>query len=115
MEKRALATKVVSRGTGHYGSPRGLSVARSSLKQAPRVVTDLPTGGAVISQGSVLFTISGRPTFLLDAADEVVFVPATPLRVSKVDAKLGTEPQGVLVTAAASGGARFELTFPTAQ
>ena len=186
VETRVLATRIVSRGIGHYGSAQSLSVTRSALKQGARVVTSLPRAGALITEGSVLLTVSGRPTFLLDGAqptyrdlgpgmsgndvrqleaallrlrlnpgrvdgwyddataqavgalyarhgfapvvataaqveaaqpaesalilgargrggiqlpaDEVVFVAATPLRVSKADAKLGTEPQGSLVT-----------------
>lgn len=186
VEKRVLATKIVSRGTGHYGHPRELSLVRSALKDGPRVITSLPRVGSVATEGAVLLTVSGRPTFLLDGAqpayrdlgpgmsgrdvrqleqalarlgldpgrvdgsydgateaavrrlyrrhdvspvvatdaqlaavrsteaelvsggrarggvqlpaDELVFVPATPLRISKVVAKLGAQPEGALVT-----------------
>jgi peptidoglycan hydrolase-like protein with peptidoglycan-binding domain len=68
VEKRLLATKIVSRGTGHYGSPRQLSVTPSMLKKGPRVITRLPRVGSVIAEGNVVLTISGRPVFLLDGA-----------------------------------------------
>lgn len=66
VEERVLASRVISRGVGHYGSTRELSVARSNLKKGSRVVTHLPRPGALISEGDVLLTISGRPTLLLD-------------------------------------------------
>jgi peptidoglycan hydrolase-like protein with peptidoglycan-binding domain len=68
VEERRLATTVVSRGTGHYGSPREVSVTPSALKAGNQVVTTLPGLGKVLSQGQVLLTISGRPTFLLDGS-----------------------------------------------
>jgi peptidoglycan hydrolase-like protein with peptidoglycan-binding domain len=187
VEERRLATKVVSRGTGHYGSPRDLAVTPSRLKEGRRVITSLPRAGGVIRELDVALTISGRPTFLLDGAqpayrdlgpgmsgrdvrqleralqrsglgpgrvdgvydaatgravvrlyrrrgftpvivtnqaqldavrpreaeliagarsqagvqlpaDEVIFVPATPLRVTKVAARLGAAPHGALMT-----------------
>jgi peptidoglycan hydrolase-like protein with peptidoglycan-binding domain len=63
--EQVLATKVVTRGTAHYGSPRKLSVTPSALKTGPRVITTLPRAGSNISEGEVLMTISGRPVFLL--------------------------------------------------
>jgi peptidoglycan hydrolase-like protein with peptidoglycan-binding domain len=64
VEKQVLAAKVVTRGTAHYGSPRKLSVAPSSLKTGPRIITSLPRAGSSIGEGQVLLTISGRPVFL---------------------------------------------------
>jgi len=64
--EQVLATKVVTRGTGRYGSPREISVTPSALKTGPRVVTRLPRVGSQISEGDVLLTISGRPVFVLD-------------------------------------------------
>jgi peptidoglycan hydrolase-like protein with peptidoglycan-binding domain len=187
VEERRLATKIVSRGTGHYGSPRELSVTPSRLKEGRRVITSLPRTGGVITERDVALTISGRPTFLFDGtqpayrdlgpgmsgrdvrqleralqrsglapgrvdgvydaatgravaqlyrkhgfvpviathqaqldavrpreaeliagahsragvqlpADEYIFVPATPLRVTKVAARLGAAPSGALLT-----------------
>jgi hypothetical protein len=68
VEQRTLATKIVTRGTANYSSPRDVSVVKSALKEGDRVVTKLPRVGSVITEGSVLLTISGRPTFLLDGA-----------------------------------------------
>jgi len=186
VEQRVLATKIISRGTGHYGSARQISLTPSALKDGARVVTTLPKPGARVAEGYVLLTVSGRPTFLLDGAqptyrdlgpgmsgkdvrqlekalrrlgfrpgsvdgyyddttaravtalyrkhgfdpvvatteqlaaaqpmestlvrggrarggtqfpsDELVFVPATPLRVVKVTAKPGSAPKGPLLT-----------------
>jgi peptidoglycan hydrolase-like protein with peptidoglycan-binding domain len=66
--EQVLTTRVVTRGTGHYGSPRKLSVAPSGLKTGPQVITSLPGAGSSISEGEVLLTISGRPVFLLRGA-----------------------------------------------
>lgn len=68
VEKRVLATRLVSRGTGQYGSPRDLVVVASDLKDGARVVTTRPPVGAVLTEGDVVLTISGRPTFLLEGA-----------------------------------------------
>jgi peptidoglycan hydrolase-like protein with peptidoglycan-binding domain len=186
VEKQVLATRVVTRGTAHYGSPRQLSVTPSALKTGPAVITSVPAAGRRIHEGSVLLTISGRPVFVLDGgqpsyrdlgpgivgadvrqleqalvrlglrpglvdgvydgatevavdalyrrhgfqpvvateaqlaaarpleaelvagsraesgvqlpADEVVFVPTTPLRVTEVPASVGARPAGAVVT-----------------
>jgi len=188
--KQVLATKVVTRGTGRFGSPRELSVTASELKTGPRVVTSLPRVGSEIEEGDVVLTISGRPVFVLEGAqpsyrdlgpgmvgqdvrqleealerigfdpgpvdtsfdagteaalralydrhgfqpvvateaelaaarpleaelvegsragagiqlpaDEVVFVPSTPLRISALPAAVGEEPSGPLVTVTSS-------------
>jgi peptidoglycan hydrolase-like protein with peptidoglycan-binding domain len=68
VEQRVLATKIISRGTGHYGSARQISLTPSALKDGARVVTTLPKPGARVAEGYVLLTVSGRPTFLLDGA-----------------------------------------------
>jgi peptidoglycan hydrolase-like protein with peptidoglycan-binding domain len=68
VEQRVLATKIVSRGTGHYGSTRTISLTASALKNGASVVTTLPQPGARLAEGDVLLTVSGRPTFLLDGA-----------------------------------------------
>ncbi|MBA2323766.1 MAG: hypothetical protein H0V92_07080 [Pseudonocardiales bacterium] len=187
VEKRRIETKVVSRATGEYGSPRGLTVTRSALKTGPRVITTTPKVGATLDEGAVVMTVSGRPVFLFSGAqpayrdlgpgvrgadvaqlekalarlnlrpgriddvydaatgqavealyrragfapivapgpvlsraepletglvaggrssggvqlpaDEMIFEPVVPLRVSEVKAGLGAEPQGPLITA----------------
>jgi peptidoglycan hydrolase-like protein with peptidoglycan-binding domain len=65
VEKRVITTKVVSRGTGRYGSPQDLTVIRSALKTGPQVVTSLPEPAADLAEGAVVLTVSGRPVFLL--------------------------------------------------
>lgn len=67
-ERRVISTKVVSRGTGEYGSPVKLSVTRSVLKTGPQVITRLPDRGDKVGEGGVLMTISGRPVFALGGA-----------------------------------------------
>lgn len=65
VEMRVISTKVVSRGTGEYGSPVALSVTPSELKTGPQVITHLPVAGDAIAEGAVLMTISGRPVIVL--------------------------------------------------
>jgi len=64
--ERVLSTRVVTRGTAHFGSPRALGVTPSSLKNGPRIVTGLPAHGERVTAGDVLATVSGRPVFLLE-------------------------------------------------
>lgn len=64
--EQVLTTKVVTRGTANYGSPREIRVVPSALKSGPRVITTLPGPGSVVVPGDVLLTISGRPVFLFD-------------------------------------------------
>lgn len=70
-EMRVIGTKVVSRGTGEYGSPAQLLVTASALKTGPQVMTSLPRPGDAIGEGGVLMTISGRPVFLLGGEQPV--------------------------------------------
>lgn len=65
VEKRVITTKVVSRGTGRFGSPQDLSITRSPLKTGPQVITSLPEPGAALAEGEVVMSVSGRPVFLL--------------------------------------------------
>lgn len=64
-EERVISTKVVSRGTGRFGSPEEIVLTPSALKTGPQVVTTLPSSGAELGEGAVLLTVSGRPVFLL--------------------------------------------------
>lgn len=68
VERRVLVTKVVTRGTAQYSSPRPLSIAPSALKSGPQIVTTLPRIGAILNEADALLTISGRPTFVLEGA-----------------------------------------------
>ncbi len=63
--ERVLSSRVVTRGTAHFGSPRELVVTPSELKSGARIVTSLPRRGARLAAGDVLATVSGRPVFLL--------------------------------------------------
>jgi hypothetical protein len=67
-EMRKIETKVVTRATGKYGSPRDLILVKSPLKVGPRAVTSLPEVGAKLDEGSVVMTVSGRPVFLFRGA-----------------------------------------------
>ncbi len=68
VEEKILASKVVTRGTAHYGSPRKLTTTQSGLKSGEQVITTLPRQGVVVSAGKVLLTVSGRPVFVFDGA-----------------------------------------------
>lgn len=68
VEKKVLATRVVTRGTARYRSPRQVTLADSALKTGSRVVTQLPRRGARLEPGGVLLTVSGRPVFLFEGS-----------------------------------------------
>lgn len=68
VEQRVLMTRVVTRGTAHFGSPREVVLTPSHLKSGPRIVTGLASRGQRIRAGEVLATVSGRPVFLLEGA-----------------------------------------------
>lgn len=68
VEEKVLVSKIVTRGTAHYRSPRTLSITQSFLKAGPRVVTTAPSLGTTVREADVLLTISGRPVFLLNGA-----------------------------------------------
>lgn len=65
VQTRTLSSKVVTRGTGQYGSPVTLTVNRSSLKRGRPIVTGLARPGATVTEGDVIAGISGRPVFML--------------------------------------------------
>lgn len=64
--EQQLSTRVVTRGTAHYGSPRPLRIVPSALKESRRVVTTMVRPGTVVHAGEVLATVSGRPVFVLE-------------------------------------------------
>jgi hypothetical protein len=68
VEERVLATKVVTRGTGRFGSPQRISSTTSALKTGPGLVASLPIAGASLADGAVIATASGRPIFLMAGA-----------------------------------------------
>ena len=65
VEKRALASEVVVRGTVRYGAPQGVSLATSGLKKASDIITTAPAKGATLGEGDVAMATSGRPVFVL--------------------------------------------------
>jgi peptidoglycan hydrolase-like protein with peptidoglycan-binding domain len=68
VEERVLSTKVVTRGTGRFGSPQRISSTTSGLKTGPGLVASLPAAGAPLADGAVFATASGRPIFLMVGA-----------------------------------------------
>lgn len=66
--EQVLSTRIVTRGTAHFGSPRELQVTPSGLKSGPRVVTSLPSRGEKLASGDVLATVAGRPVLVLAGA-----------------------------------------------
>jgi peptidoglycan hydrolase-like protein with peptidoglycan-binding domain len=68
VEARELSTKVVTRGTGHYGSLLTLTVNRSALKRSRPILTSMARAGTAVKEGDVVATISGRPVFALAGA-----------------------------------------------
>lgn len=68
VEQRVLTTKIVARGTGKFGSPQKLSVAASALKAAPGLIATTALPGAVLGEGDVVASASGRPILLLVGA-----------------------------------------------
>jgi peptidoglycan hydrolase-like protein with peptidoglycan-binding domain len=62
--EQVLSTRIVTRGTAHFGSPQKVVITPSLLKSGPSVVTSLLSRGTV-SSGDVLATVSGRPVFVL--------------------------------------------------
>lgn len=65
VEKRVLASKVITRGTAHYASPFTVIVAPSRLKPQLSRATRLPERNSMISEGDVVFSASGRPVIIL--------------------------------------------------
>lgn len=63
--EQVLSTRIVTRGTAHFGSPRKLRVVPSRLKSGARVITHLAPAGSRVAAGDVVATISGRPVFVL--------------------------------------------------
>lgn len=68
VEEKVLSTRVVTRGTAQFGSPRRIILASSDLKRAGRIVTGVRRVGARVEAGQVLAEVSGRPVFVLRGA-----------------------------------------------
>lgn len=65
VEERVLSTRVVTRGTGRFGSPQRISLTVSPLKPGPGVLAGLPAAGATLAEGALVVNASGRPVFVL--------------------------------------------------
>jgi hypothetical protein len=68
VEKRVLASTVVTRGTGRFGLPIPVAIAPSTLKPTSGLITTLPLPNAPFEEGGVLLTASGRPLWVLRGA-----------------------------------------------
>lgn len=69
VERRALATEVIVRGTVRYGAPQEVVLPLSPLKAATSVVSRVPKAGARLDEGDTAIVVSGRPVFVLRGAD----------------------------------------------
>lgn len=65
VEERVLSSNIVTRGTARYGLPQPISIAPSALKINTGLITTLPLPNDHFEEGDVMFTISGRPVFVL--------------------------------------------------
>jgi peptidoglycan hydrolase-like protein with peptidoglycan-binding domain len=77
IEERILTADVITRGTARFGLPQSLSLAPSTLKADPGVITTLPIREAQLAEGDLLLTASGRPVFILQG-DIPIYRDLTP-------------------------------------
>jgi peptidoglycan hydrolase-like protein with peptidoglycan-binding domain len=68
VEKKVLASDVVARGTVRYGAPQSVLLPGSSIRRGSPILTSAPEKGKDLTEGSVAFTISGRPALVLQGA-----------------------------------------------
>ncbi len=68
VEERVLSSNVVTRGTARFGLPVPISIAPSTLKPTPGLITTLPLPNTQLAEGAVMLTASGRPLFLMQGA-----------------------------------------------
>ena len=68
VEKKVLASDVVIRGTVRYGAPQSVLLPASSIRRGSPILTSAPEKGKDLSEGSVAFTVSGRPAIVLQGA-----------------------------------------------
>ncbi len=96
VERRALATEVIVRGTVRYGAPQEVTLPVSALKTSTSVVSRVPKPEAKLGEGDKALLISGRPVF--------VFRGATPMHR---DLGPGSEGEDVRQLEQALAGAGF--------
>ena len=63
-----LSSDVVVRGTVRYGAPQSVLLPASSIRRGSPILTTAPEKGKDLTEGSVAFTISGRPALVLQGA-----------------------------------------------
>ncbi|MCA1843961.1 MAG: peptidoglycan-binding protein, partial [Actinobacteria bacterium] len=68
VEKKVLSSDVVARGTVRYGAPQSVLLPGSSIRKGSAILTSAPEKGKDLTEGSVAFTISGRPALVLQGA-----------------------------------------------
>jgi len=68
VEKKILSSDVVVRGTVRYGAPQSVLLPGSSIRKGSAILTSAPEKGKDLTEGSVAFTISGRPAHVLQGA-----------------------------------------------
>ncbi|HKN90560.1 MAG TPA: peptidoglycan-binding domain-containing protein, partial [Acidimicrobiia bacterium] len=68
VERRVLSSDVVVRGTVRYGAPISVLLPASSIRKTNAILTSAPVKGKDLTEGSVAFTVSGRPAFVLQGA-----------------------------------------------
>src|SRR5437763_2582771 len=67
-EKRVLSSDLVVRGTVRYGAPISVVLPASQVRKTNAILTSAPVKGKDLTEGSVAFTVSGRPAFVLRGA-----------------------------------------------
>ena len=68
VERKVLSSDVVIRGTVRYGAPQLVLLPGSSIRRGSPILTTAPEKGKDLTEGSVAFTISGRPALVLQGA-----------------------------------------------
>jgi len=68
VEKKVLSSDVVIRGTVRYGAPQSVLLPPSSIRKGNAILTSAPEKGKDLTEGSVAFTVSGRPALVLQGA-----------------------------------------------
>ena len=98
VEKVRLASEVVTRGTVGYSSPVEVTMPASALKTGSVIITTVPKKNEELQDGTVAFTLSGRPVFVLQG-DQPMARDLTPgtqgadvLQLQEGLARLGFDP-----------------------
>ena len=68
VERRALATEVIVRGTVRYGTPQEVVLPASGLKTSTQLISRVPKPDARLGEGDTALVVSGRPVFTLNGA-----------------------------------------------